>query len=348
MMTPILILGIFLGTMTTMFSSSWFFAWLGLEINMMAIIPMMLYPLSQRSLESSMKYFISQAVASSTIILASSWNYFSSGQWVISFMSDNLAITLIILALLLKLGLAPLHFWLPEVLQGVSLHMGLIITTWQKLAPLTLLIQVSSNLNNMYILISISVMSVLIGGLGGLNQTQLRKLLAYSSISHMGWIVGVMAVSTTLSWVTTVVYLIINFSIFTILIELNSTKISDLMLSWSKTSWSHTKCILILLSLGGLPPFTGFFLKLSISNVLISNSLILMTILLMGGSLISLFFYLRLSFVTALLLAPTNLQIKGTWKSPHYSNLLFNLMFLFSILLLPLSPFMISLFQISW
>ena len=334
--------------MTTIFSSSWFFAWLGLEINIIAVIPIILYPLSQRSLESSIKYFITQAVASSTIILASSWNCFTSGQWIISYISDNLAITLIILALLLKLGLAPLHFWLPEVLQGVNLHMGLIISTWQKLAPLTLLIQVASHLNNMYILTTVSVISVLVGGFGGLNQTQLRKLLSYSSISHIGWIVGVITVSTHLSWTTTIVYLTINLSVFIILIELNSTKISDLILSWSKTSWSHTKCILILLSLGGLPPFTGFFLKLSISNELISNSLILMTILLIVGSLISLFFYLRLSFVTSLLLAPTNLQIKGTWKVPNKSNLLFNLSFLFSTFLLPLSPLIISLFQISW
>nr|WNH24123.1 NADH dehydrogenase subunit 2 [Eptatretus carlhubbsi] len=342
-----LFLGIFLGTMTTMLSSSWFIAWLGLEINMMAIIPLMMNPISQRSLESSAKYFISQAVASSTIILASSWNWFISGQWIISNTSDNFSITLISLALLLKLGLAPLHFWLPEVLQGISLQMGLIISTWQKLAPLTLLIQIASNSSLKPIFIFISVFSVMIGGFGGLNQTQLRKLLAYSSISHLGWIVGVIFLSPYLSWLTTLIYLTITYSTFVILIELNSTKISDLMFSWSKTNWSHSKCILILLSLGGLPPFTGFFLKLSISNELLSNSLISMTILLMLGSLISLFFYFRLSFMTSLLLAPTNLQIKGSWKMHHNSNLLNNLLFLLSIFLLPLSSLMLSLFHIS-
>jgi len=89
------------------------------------------------------------------------------------------------LALALKVGLAPAHFWLPEVLQGLDLTTGLILSTWQKLAPFALIVQVAPSVNS-YLMITLGLASTFIGGWGGLNQTQLRKILAYSSIAHLG------------------------------------------------------------------------------------------------------------------------------------------------------------------
>lgn len=91
---------------------------------------------------------------------------------------------MVYIALGLKIGLAPLHIWLPEVLQGLDLTTGLIISTWQKLAPFAILAQLSAHASP--ILIAIGLLSTLVGGWGGLNQTQLRKILAYSSIAHLG------------------------------------------------------------------------------------------------------------------------------------------------------------------
>lgn len=84
----------------------------------------------------------------------------------------------------MKVGLAPTHFWLPEVLQGLDLTTGLILSTWQKVAPFALLLQIPHH--NPTLLVILGLLSTLIGGWGGLNQTQLRKILAYSSIAHLG------------------------------------------------------------------------------------------------------------------------------------------------------------------
>lgn len=97
---------------------------------------------------------------------------------------------LIILALIIKLGIAPFHFWVPEVTQGVPLKSGLILLTWQKLAPLSILYQISPSIDSTLTML-VAILSIIVSGWGGLNQTQLHKILVYSSIAHMGWMVAI-------------------------------------------------------------------------------------------------------------------------------------------------------------
>nr|AIA77040.1 NADH dehydrogenase subunit 2 [Oxyeleotris marmorata] len=171
--TALLLFGLGLGTTLTFASSHWLLAWMGLEINTLAIIPLMAQHHHPRAIEATTKYFLTQATAAATLLFASITNAWITGQWNIQLMTHPLPTTMIILALSLKIGLAPLHTWLPEVLQGLDLTTGLILSTWQKLAPFALLLQIP--LSDQTILILLALTSTLVGGWGGLNQTQLRK-----------------------------------------------------------------------------------------------------------------------------------------------------------------------------
>ena len=144
-------------------------------------------------------------------------------------MTHPVPTTLIIIAISLKMGLAPLHVWLPEVLQGLDLVTGLVLSTWQKLAPFAILYQVAPL--NPPLLVSIGLLSTMVGGWGGLNQTQLRKVLAYSSIAHLGWIILVLQFSPPLTILALVTYLLITPPMFLALNLLKATSINKLALS---------------------------------------------------------------------------------------------------------------------
>nr|WNH20231.1 NADH dehydrogenase subunit 2 [Aporops bilinearis] len=307
-----LLFGLGLGTTLTFASSHWFLAWMGLEINTLAIIPLMAQQHHPRAVEATTKYFLTQATAAATLLFASTTNAWLTGQWEIQQMSHPLPATLIILALSLKIGLAPLHLWLPEVLQGLDLTTGLILATWQKLAPFALLMQIQPS--NSTILIILGLTSTMIGGWGGLNQTQLRKILAYSSIAHLGWMVLVMQYSPTLTLLTLLTYIIMTLSTF-LMFKLNkATNINMLATSWAKTPALTALTPLILLSLGGLPPLTGFMPKWFILQELTKQSLAPTATVAALSALLSLYFYLRLTYAMTLTMSPNNLTGTAPWR----------------------------------
>lgn len=149
---------------------------------------------------------------------------------------------------------------MPEVMQGLSLLTGLILSTWQKLAPFALIIQVAPTVNPLLLTV-LGLMSTLAGGWGGLNQTQLRKVLAYSSIAHMGWIVIVLQYAPHLTLLALLTYIFMTSAAFLALKSSSATKINTLAIAWSKSPVLAATTALVLLSLGGLPPLTGFIPK---------------------------------------------------------------------------------------
>lgn len=207
--------------------------------------------------------------------------------------NSNYFIEIIIFSsLLLKRGSAPFHFWFPNVIEGLSWLNSLILITWQKIAPLILI----SYIIFKPLIISRIILSSLIGALGGLNQTSLRKLIAYSSINHLGWILAAMYNSNIL-WV--IYFIFYTFLTFAIIYIFNIFKISHINQLFS--IFFHSKVIkfflfLNLLSLGGLPPFLGFFPKwIIIQSLTINNQLFLLTFIVLI-TLITLYFYIRLCY----------------------------------------------------
>nr|UZP16873.1 NADH dehydrogenase subunit 2 [Thyrsites atun] len=332
-----LLFGLIVGTTITLTSSHWLYAWMGLEMNTLAIIPLMTQSHHPRAVEATTKYFLTQATAAAMILFASLTNAWLSGQWDIGQMMHPLPTTLLTLALAMKMGLAPLHAWLPEVLQGLDLTTGLILSTWQKIAPFALLMQISHPTPTL--LIALGLTSTLLGGWGGLNQTQLRKILAYSSIAHLGWIMLVMQYSPQLALLTLLTYFIMTSSAF-LTFKINKTmNINTLATSWAKAPALTALTPLVLLSLGGLPPLTGFMPKWLIIQELSKQELAPLATIAALSALLTLYFYLRLSYAMTLTVSPNTLTSLAPWRlSSNQATLPLAITLTATLTLLPLTP----------
>nr|AOY35859.1 NADH dehydrogenase subunit 2 [Mobula hypostoma] len=337
------ILSLGLGTMMTFIASHWLLIWVGLEINTMAIIPLMIYQHHPRATEATTKYFLTQATASALLLFAGTTNAWITGQWDLTEMTNQASATLLSIALALKIGLAPLHFWLPEVLQGLNLITGLIMSTWQKLAPFAVLLQLH-HLLNPTLLMTMGVLSIIVGGWGGLNQTQLRKILAYSSIAHIGWMLIILHYSPNLTILNLTIYIIMTSSLFLLFNTNNTTKINSIATSSTKSPLMTIMVMLTLLSLGGLPPLTGFMPKWLILQEMTKQNLPILATIMALAALLSLFFYLRLCYSVTLTLSPNPVTSSSSWRTKtSHPNLILTSMTSLSLLLLPLTPMMLSL-----
>lgn len=220
------------------------------------------------------------------------------------------------MSIIIKLGAAPLHFWFPNIIDGLNWTNCLIIMTWQKLTPLTII----SYCNKTNFIIFFIVISSIIGALGGLNQSTLRKILAFSSINHIRWILSAL-IFNNLRWIYYFLfYFIINFSIVSIFKLFNLFNINQIYLFNSKKHPLLKFCFFFnFLSLGGLPPFLGFLPKWIIIENLIGIKNIFILIILIIFTIITLFFYIRLRFSRFLIYYPS-----FSWKlnSLYINNLL--------------------------
>nr|BBU25632.1 NADH dehydrogenase subunit 2 [Phenacostethus smithi] len=336
-----LIMALGLGTTITFASTHWLLAWMGLELNTLAILPLMSQHHYPRAVEAATKYFLTQATAAAMLLFASLTNAWLSGQWDIQQMTHPLPTTIILLALALKLGLAPLHGWLPEVLQGLNLTTGLILSTWQKLAPFALLTQITPP--GPELLIFLGLASTLVGGWGGLNQTQLRKLLAYSSIAHLGWMVLVAQFAPLLTLIALMTYIIMTTATFLTFKATNALSVNSLALASSKFPTLTALAPFVLLSLGGLPPLLGFMPKWLILQELTKQALPLTATLAALSALLSLYFYLRLSYALTLTTSPNNFTAQTMWRfSPNQTSLPLATSLTATIMLLPMTPALLT------
>nr|AGM75615.1 NADH dehydrogenase subunit 2 [Moxostoma cf. poecilurum UAIC12746.13-1] len=334
----ILLSSLGLGTTLTFASSHWLLAWMGLEVNTLAILPLMAQHHHPRAVEATTKYFLTQATAAAMILFASTTNAWLVGEWDINNLSHPLATTMAITALALKIGLAPVHFWMPEVMQGLDLITGLILSTWQKLAPLALIIQVAPTINPM-LLTLLGLSSTLVGGWGGLNQTQLRKILAYSSIAHMGWMIITLQYAPQLTLLALGTYVLMTSAAFLTLKLSSATKINALTMAWSKNPVMAATTALVLLSLGGLPPLTGFMPKWLILQELTKQDLPLTATIMALAALLSLYFYLRLCYAMTLTISPNTINSTTPWRTqPTQLTLPLALSTTMTLGLLPLTP----------
>nr|YP_009110452.1 NADH dehydrogenase subunit 2 [Scapanulus oweni]AIX88105.1 NADH dehydrogenase subunit 2 [Scapanulus oweni] len=329
---------VILGTMIVLISSHWLMIWIGFEMNMMAIIPILMKNFNPRSMEAATKYFLTQATASMLLMLAIIINLMYSGQWTSTEMSNTTASMMMTIALAMKLGMAPFHFWVPEVTQGVSLTSGMVLLTWQKVAPLTVMIQMANSINT-NILLMMAILSIAVGGWGGLNQTQLRKIMAYSSIAHMGWMAAILTYNTSLTTLNLIIYIMMTLTMFMLLHLNSSTTALSLSHLWNKMPLLSTLILLTLLSLGGLPPLSGFMPKWMIINEMTKNNSVILPTLMAIMALLNLFFYMRLTYSTSLTLFPSTNNMKMKWQFEINKKVpLLSPLIILSTLMLPMTP----------
>nr|QIT06406.1 NADH dehydrogenase subunit 2 [Neelides sp. FZ-2019] len=277
-----------IGTMITLSADSWILGWIGLEINLMGFIPLIFISPNLKSMEASIKYFLVQAIGSSLIIFSSLIQFYNQN----SLNLINISNKFIILALMLKLGAAPLHFWVPQIANTSNWIPLMILLTWQKVAPMSLII----NPENLILIIFI-LSSALMGAIGGMAQNQTKKILAFSSITHSAWML-VNLISEFWMWlIYFFMYSLLTLSAIIIFSINKLIKISSPLLQ-NLSSSTKMSLALVLFSLGGLPPFPGFFIKLMSIEILWKKSSMMMFLIpmLIISSTCSLYFYSRLNF----------------------------------------------------
>nr|YP_009331767.1 NADH dehydrogenase subunit 2 [Glyptocidaris crenularis]APH07344.1 NADH dehydrogenase subunit 2 [Glyptocidaris crenularis] len=312
----LLFLTVVSGTIIVVSSENWFIIWVGLELSTLALIPILCSNFTPRNVEATIKYFLVQALSAALLLNSALINAWLTGSWSILAQLNEVSTISLAIALALKIGLAPCHFWFPDVLQGLPFNQGLIVATWQKIAPLVLLFSFSQ-LVPTFLFIFIGLTSVLVGGWGGLNQTQTRKILAFSSIGNMGWIVITSTYSLNAAMIMLAIYLVINTAIFLLANFLSASTLGHLNISSQLSPISVSLMILTVLSLGGLPPLTGFMIKFTSFYFLINNGFLVLSVALIMGSLLSLFFYLRIAFNASLILFPQHLISLAAWRNNY-------------------------------
>nr|BCD33835.1 NADH dehydrogenase subunit 2 [Geothelphusa grandiovata]BCD33836.1 NADH dehydrogenase subunit 2 [Geothelphusa grandiovata] len=317
-----LILGIFL----SISSPSWFGIWIGLELNMLSFIPLISIKMNSYFSESALKYFLIQALGSTLFILSTCM--------LLSF--PQMSPPLLLTSLFLKLGSAPFHFWFPQVMSGLIWPQAIILMTLQKIPPMILISYLSMNSGLIQIISLSAILSAIIGALGGLNTTQLRKIMAFSSINHMSWMLISISISEMFWTMYFIFYSIISSSIMILFNSLQTFTLSDLM-KLNQTNSLHSLLIPFnLLSLGGLPPLAGFIPKWLLIQLLINNKFFFSLIFLLSSALITLYFYLRITIFFLMMNNPFMI-IYSKLNSPY--TLISNSFMFFNLFML-LLPFM--------
>lgn len=265
-------------------SPSLLISWIGLELNTLTFIPLIIVLRGQEERKSAITYFLSQSLAS-VIFLTGSLLSFSI------YIPENLSLVLIMTGLWIKIGAAPFHGWLPRVTEGLTWPALFILFTLQKLNPFFIITSLNLNVTA---LVYVALTSVCIGGIMGLAQTQTRLLLVFSSINHVGWILLSLSLRFQLFLTYFSLYIILLFPIILMfhkfsLWHLNQA--SNLLLSTS----NQVILFCSLLSLGGLPPFLGFLPKWTVLQSLMRSGIFLRGTILVFASLLTLFYYLRLT-----------------------------------------------------
>lgn len=298
------------GVLVSVSSNSWLGAWIGLEINLISFIPLMSNVKNIYNTEASLKYFIIQVLASATLLFLVTIKTLTED--LFSFERNLYTSIIICTPLLLKSGAAPLHWWFPGVIEGLRWENCALLITVQKAAPLMLisyLIEINA------FTLRIILISTIVGSIGGLNQTSMRKILTYSSINHTGWILIALTTRENL-WL---VY-------FTIYSTLALTVVSAIKLSGvsfiNQTIITNKEATLVkfiiftsLLSLGGLPPFLGFLPKWIVIQAIITNNITPLATVVVVTSLITLYYYLKISYSSFIIL-----NTEPKWNLKFHKN----------------------------
>nr|YP_009024205.1 NADH dehydrogenase subunit 2 [Prosadenoporus spectaculum]AGL46783.1 NADH dehydrogenase subunit 2 [Prosadenoporus spectaculum] len=276
---------VFLGSLLSISSSSWFGIWGGLELKLLCFLPVMMHFSSFMGVESVVKYFLVQSFGSVGVLLG--------GLFEDSFFFGSFGFLFLFLcfSLFLKVGVFPFHWWVPGVMSGFSWFGVLLLSTWQKVAPVAIF---SCLCSGGFVFLIFSVFSSFVSGISGIGQTSIRSVLAFSSIGHAGWFFSLFCVSWFFGFVYFFIYLVSSFSLIFFVWFFDYIRLSQFFISSLLVCFSFFVCVL---TVSGVPPFLGFFSKLLgflAFGISLLNFFFLFVLIL--GSLFSLYFYLGLFF----------------------------------------------------
>nr|YP_009654901.1 NADH dehydrogenase subunit 2 [Cazira horvathi]QCI09878.1 NADH dehydrogenase subunit 2 [Cazira horvathi] len=269
-------------TMITLSANNWIGMWIGLEINMMSFIPLILNKINKSSSESAMIYFLTQSISSALLLMMV---LIMMCKYLIPI---KLIHIIIMISIFIKIGAAPFHMWMPKIMSNMNWYKCGVLMTWQKIAPLFMM----SNMDNSLLMNPVIILSVIIGSVGGLNQTSLRKMMAYSSINHMGWMLAINK-SMNLWMIYLMIYSLMILSLCYLFLYYNLYFLNQFN-SLNMNNTEKISFFIMMLSMGGLPPFIGFMPKWITIQSLINEKEFLMIFIMVMTSLIILMYYLRM------------------------------------------------------
>jgi len=310
-----------LGMMVMVSANDLMTFYMGLEIQSLALYILIAYRrASALSSEAALKYLILGAVGSGLFLYGTSLLFAAAGSvsyellHSFAFMSGNnlvylVGATLVLTALFFKLSAVPFHMWTPDVYQGAPIFVTAFVATAPKVAAIFGLLRmigyafqpVAANFQS--ILIIVSVLSLVVGAVMAVRQTSLLRLVAYSTITHMGYIfLGIASQSDVVNFPViayTIIYSLTSFGLFALIgaIRVNNAPLATIQdLSGLAKRYPNLACILavFILSLAGIPPLAGFFIKFSILKSALTAHLIIPSILAVIASAISAYYYLRI------------------------------------------------------
>ncbi len=316
---PILILSSVLGMMVMISSNDLMVFYMGLELQSLALYVLATFNRDQlKSSEAGLKYFVLSALSSGLLLYGCSLVYGFSGSTNFDVISSQLnsneyvltfGIVFILVGLAFKISAVPFHMWAPDVYEGSPTSVTLFFTMIPKIAALTVFIRFLYvpflNLIDQWqiIIIFLSIAYMVFGAVAAIGQTNIKRLIAYSSIGHVGYTLAGLTTGTNdgiqSSIIYITIYIIMNLALFSCLLMLKRNnqyyeQIEDL----SGLSKNHPllslSFLIILFSLAGIPPLAGFFAKFYIFTSVIEQSMYFLAIVGLLSTVIAAFYYLRI------------------------------------------------------
>ena len=316
---PILILSSVLGMMIMIASNDLIVFYMGLELQSLALYVLATFNRDHiKSSEAGLKYFVLSALSSGLLLYGCSLIYGFTGSTNFDFIASQLnsneyaltfGIVFILVGLAFKISAVPFHMWAPDVYEGSPTSVTLFFTMVPKIAALTVFIRFLYipffNLIDQWqtILIFLSIASMLFGAVAAIGQTNLKRLIAYSSIGHVGYALAGLTTGTNEGIQTSIIYftiyIIMNLGLFSCLLMMKRNNqyfesIDDL----SGLSKNHPllslSFLIILFSLAGIPPLAGFFAKFYVFKSVIEQSMYFLAIVGLLSTVIAAFYYLRI------------------------------------------------------
>ncbi|PDH21218.1 MAG: NADH-quinone oxidoreductase subunit NuoN [Pelagibacterales bacterium MED-G42] len=316
---PILILCSVLGMMVMISSNDLLVFYMGLELQSLALYVLATFNRDQiKSSEAGLKYFVLSALSSGLLLYGCSLIYGFSGSTNFDEIAKQLnyneyiltfGIVFILVGLAFKVSAVPFHMWAPDVYEGSPTSVTLFFTMVPKIAALTVFIRFLYvpflNLIDQWqlIIVFLSISSMLFGAIAAIGQTNLKRLIAYSSISHIGYTLAGLATNTNeglqSSIIYITIYIVMNLALFSCLLMLKRNNqyyedIDDL----SGLSKNHPllslSLLIILFSLAGIPPLAGFFAKFYIFKAVLEQSMYFLAIVGLLSTVVAAFYYLRI------------------------------------------------------
>jgi len=316
---PILILSSVLGMMVMISSNDLMVFYMGLELQSLALYVLATFNRDQlKSSEAGLKYFVLSALSSGLLLYGCSLIYGFSGSTNFDTIANQLnsneyvltfGIVFILVGLAFKISAVPFHMWAPDVYEGSPTSVTLFFTMVPKIAALTVFIRFLYvpflNLIDQWqiIIIFLSIASMLFGAIAAIGQTNIKRLIAYSSIGHIGYTLAGLATGSNEGIQSSIIYIsiyiIMNLALFSCLLMLKRNnqyyeEIGDL----SGLSKNHPllslSLLIILFSLAGIPPLAGFFAKFYIFKAVLEQSMYFLAIVGLLSTVVAAFYYLRI------------------------------------------------------